>query len=121
MEDRATLVLGASPKPERYAYRAVQRLVAHGHSVTAVGRTQGSIDGVPILQAIPQEARVHTVTLYLNPVVQEAWQDRILALAPKRIIFNPGTEHAGFAARAAQQGIEVVEGCTLVMLGTGQY
>lgn len=118
---RRTLVLGASPIPERYAHLAVLKLLAHGHPVVAVGLRDGTIGGLPILHGIPEDEHFHTITLYMNPVVQEAWHDRILALVPERIIFNPGTEHAIFAQRAADQGIEVVEGCTLVMLGSGQY
>ncbi len=86
-----------------------------------VGAREGAIAGKPILTELPQGLRVHTVSLYMNPMVQEAWHDRILALRPQRIIFNPGTEHEDFARRAAGQGIEVVEGCTLVMLATGHY
>jgi len=97
------------------------KLMAHGHEVVPVGLRSGMIGDMPILHEIPVGGHVHTITLYLNPMVQEAWHDRILAMAPERIIFNPGTEHAEFAERAAEQGIEVVEGCTLVMLGTGQY
>ncbi|MBL7952249.1 MAG: CoA-binding protein [Flavobacteriales bacterium] len=121
MEPRTTLVLGASPEPSRYAYLAAQKLLAHGHRVVLVGKRSGTIGGVAIGPDLPAGADVDTVTLYLNPVVQEAWHDRLLQLAPRRIIFNPGTEHPAFAARAAAQGIEVLEACTLVMLGTGQY
>ncbi len=120
-EQERTLVLGASPNPARYAYSAVLRLHANGIPVVAVGARSGTIDGIPILQEIPQDVAIHTVTLYMNPMVQEAWHERILALHPRRIIFNPGTEHAAFSQRAVNSGIEVVEGCTLVMLGTGQY
>ncbi len=79
------------------------------------------IGGLPILHEIPADDHFHTITLYMNPVLQEAWHNAILALAPARIIFNPGTEHAAFAQRAMDLGIEVVEGCTLVMLATGHY
>jgi hypothetical protein len=34
---------------------------------------------------------------------------------------NPGAENSALAARAEEAGIEVVEGCTLVMLRTGQF
>ena len=64
---------------------------------------------------------IHTVTLYLGPVLQKEWHERILALKPERIIFNPGTEDPAFQQRAEKMGIEVVEGCTLVMLASGQY
>lgn len=38
-----------------------------------------------------------------------------------RIIFNPGTENPTFEEAAKALGMEVVEGCTLVMLATGAY
>ena len=47
--------------------------------------------------------------------------DYLLGLKPKRIIFNPGTENDSFMERAAARGIEVVEGCTLVMLQTATF
>jgi len=34
---------------------------------------------------------------------------------------NPGAENHALAAKAKEAGIEVVEGCTLVMLRTGQF
>ncbi len=121
MEVRTTVVLGATTNPKRYAYLAVHRLLAHGHHVLPVGIRKGSVGGIPIAQELPADERVHTVTLYVGPAVQEQWHEGILALSPKRIIFNPGAEHAVFEDRARSLGIEVVEGCTLVMLSTGHY
>lgn len=121
MDVNTTLVLGASPKEDRYSNKAVRRLLAAGHPVIAVGHRADSIGDEPIRTDIPEGTYIHTVTLYLNPRNQEQWADRILALNPRRIIFNPGTENAELEKRAADQGIEVVEGCTLVMLGTGQF
>ena len=89
--------------------------------VLAVGRRSGSIGGVDIVDAIPDHVKIDTITLYLNASAQEQWHDRLLALAPRRIIFNPGAEHRAFAERAKAAGIEVVEACTLVMLATGQF
>ncbi len=114
-------MLGASPHADRYSYLAVTRLVAHGYPVIALGLRPGAIGKVPIVQEMPDATRVHTVTLYLNPVNQMPWTKVILGLAPERIIFNPGTEHPSFEAEAAARGIEVVRGCTLVMLAAGTY
>jgi predicted CoA-binding protein len=121
MEVKTTLVLGASPKEDRYSNKAVRRLLAAGHPVIAVGHRVGSIGDQPIRTDIPEATPIHTVTLYLNPHNQEVWTDRILQLKPQRIIFNPGTENAELEGRASDLGIDVVEGCTLVMLGTGQF
>lgn len=121
MKDRTTLVLGASPRPDRYAYMAVERLVGADIPVIAVGLRAGHIGDVTIVTEIPGNRPIHTVTLYLGPVNQEQWQERILALNPKRILFNPGTENSAFEAQAQAQGIETVRGCTLVMLAANTY
>lgn len=116
-----TLVLGASENPERYSYLAIRRLRAAGHSVVAIGHREGQVEDVRIQKHWELSQPIDTVTLYLNPRNQAPYLDRILALSPRRIIFNPGTEHDDFQAVARQKGIEVVEGCTLVMLSTGMY
>jgi hypothetical protein len=64
---------------------------------------------------------IDTVTLYLNPQNQKPYYDYILALKPKRIIFNPGTENDEFQSLAQQSGIKTMEACTLVLLSTSQY
>jgi hypothetical protein len=48
-------------------------------------------------------------------------QDAIIALQPKRVIFNPGAECEPLKARLEQEGIDWEEACTLVLLKTGQY
>lgn len=121
MLKKTTLVLGASPKPDRYSNIAVRRLVAADHPVIAVGHHTGVIGDQLILAEVPEGRSIDTVTLYLNARNQAAWVDRILAFRPKRIIFNPGAENAVLAEQAAAHGIEVVEGCTLVMLAAGTY
>ncbi|MEM6767879.1 MAG: CoA-binding protein, partial [Bacteroidota bacterium] len=52
---------------------------------------------------------------------QQPYEDWIISLKPKRVIFNPGTENPAFISRLEQEGIEPVVACTLVMLSTRQY
>lgn len=118
---KTTLVLGASPKADRYSNMAVRRLRDNGHPVVAVGSRAASIDDLPIHVAIPGDTEVHTVTLYLNASNQAVWEDRIIALEPRRIIFNPGAENERLFRRALAHGIEPLEACTLVLLATGQF
>jgi predicted CoA-binding protein len=121
MKTGTTLVLGASEKPDRYANMAVRALRRHGHPVVAVGLREGRIEDVPIVKDIPAGVEVDTVTLYMNADNQRSWLDRILALRPARIIFNPGAENPELVRRAQAQGASTLEACTLVMLSTGQY
>ena len=120
-ETKKTVVLGASSNPARYSYLAVQRLRAHNHPVTAIGRRVGQVADVNITKDHLQENDVDTITLYLNPKNQVEYYDYILNLHPKRIIFNPGTENEELMKKAKENNIKPVIACTLVMLGTGQY
>lgn len=118
---KLTVVIGASENPQRYSFLAVNRLRANGHPVVAIGKREGQIGDTPVTKAHPQLEGVDTVTLYLNPTLQQEYYDYILGLKPRRIIFNPGTENTELIALAREQGIEPKEACTLVMLSTGQY
>jgi uncharacterized protein len=118
---KPTVVIGASPNPERYSHIAVHRLRQAGHPVIAVGLRAGTIADVSIHTDRPVPERVDTVTLYVGPGHQEAWLDYILSLHPKRVIFNPGTEHPPVEMRLQAAGIETERACTLVLLSTSSY
>ena len=119
--NRKTIILGASPNPARYAYTAVSRLVSMGEEVIAIGIRKGEINGIEIQPGQPLITDVDTVSLYLNPGLQEQYIDYILSLHPKRVIFNPGTENVSFMKRLRAMGIETLAACTLVMLSSGEF
>lgn len=120
-DKKLTVVLGASPNPERYSFLAVNKLTAHGHPVVAIGKRAATIGEVPIITAHPPLEHVDTVTLYVNPVLQREYYDYILQLRPRRIIFNPGAENPELEDLARENNIQPQEACTLVLLSTGQY
>ena len=121
MKKPVTLVLGASPNPDRYSFLATSLLNEKGFETYPFGVKEGLIGTIPILNEWPSETTIDTVTLYLGPAAQCAYYDAILALAPRRIVFNPGTENPDLQSLASGKGIETLNACTLVMLKTGQY
>ena len=116
-----TLILGATPNPQRYANIAAHRLVSQDHEIVNVGIKEGEVAGQPILNGFPTVEDVDTVTLYVGPRHQPTYYDWLLHLRPRRIIFNPGTENPELARLARENGIETEVACTLVMLASGQY
>jgi uncharacterized protein len=115
-------ILGASPKPDRYAYQALQLLHEYGHRTLPINPAFDEILGekcYPNISDAP--GPIDTVTLYLGAERSNPLIDEIISARPRRIIMNPGAENRALAARAEEAGIEVVEGCTLVMLRTGQF
>jgi len=121
MNNKKTLVLGASDNPSRYSYLAIQRLRNHGHSVAAIGRKHCHVSDVEIITEKKNWNDIDTVTLYLNPFHQKEYYEYILSLNPGRIIFNPGAENDDLAILAKEKGIQVLDACTLVLLSTNQY
>lgn len=121
MKNKKTLVLGASTKPERYAFKAIEKLVEKGHSVLAIGQNQGEVAGISIRTKNIPLKNIDTVTLYLNPIRQRDYYNYIIETKPKRVIFNPGTENPEFYQLLASNGIKCEVACTLVLLATNQY
>jgi uncharacterized protein len=121
LNNKTTVVIGASPNTDRYSYKATISLQKHGHTVFPIGIRNGKINDLNIINDKPQIENVDTVTLYVGLENQSAWIDYIMSLNPKRIIFNPGTENPEFEALVESQGIEATEACTLVLLSINQY
>jgi uncharacterized protein len=100
---------------------AVKRLKIYGFPVVAEGYKEDIIDDNLILAKRTLYEDIDTITLYLSAKNQIEYYDYILALKPKRVIFNPGTENPELYNLLDEAGIEYMEACTLVMINTGQY
>lgn len=115
-------ILGASIKPERYAYKAQLMLEEHGHTVVPINPRESEIHGVKCftsLSAYPD--KLDTVTVYVGPKILDTLVEEIIKVKPTRIILNPGTENDSAKQQLTAAGIKVEEACTLVLLQTGQY
>ncbi|HEY0368162.1 MAG TPA: CoA-binding protein [Chthoniobacterales bacterium] len=116
------VVLGASPKPDRYAYKAMEMLARFGHRPIPVNPAFDEVLGAKCYRSIRDVAdKIDTVTMYLGKQRSDALIDEIVAAKPRRIIMNPGAENDDLAAQAEAAGIEVDYACTLVLLQTGQF
>ena len=118
---QTTLVFGASLNPNRYSNIAIKRLVENNKETYAFGLRSGFVDQVQIKTNLSEQPKIHIVTLYLNPERQKQYYKAIIALAPQKVIFNPGTENPEFYRMLKSNNIEVEVACTLVLLSTGQY
>lgn len=123
MSDKLTLIVGATSNKSRYAYTAADFLKKAQIPFIPISIHKGEVMGEKILdlKVKPDLDGVHTITLYLNENHQKEWEEYLLSLKPKRIIFNPGAENFSLAKKANEKGIETLNACTLVMINTGQY
>ena len=118
---KRTLIIGASIKPHRYSYKAMEALRKGGHEVVLIGAKESEVLGLKIHTSPVELCEIDTVTLYVNSKRQRDWYDYVIKLNPKRVIFNPGTENENFSHRLIGNNIEATNACTLVMLSVGNY
>ena len=78
MKNKKTVVIGASTKPEKYAFLAITKLVEKGYAVLAIGQNAGEVAGIKIqTKAIPLK-NIDTVTLYINATRQRDYYNYIV-------------------------------------------
>lgn len=118
-------VLGASSDSSRYAYKAMQMLEEYGHKAIPVHPRETEVLGKKVIASIGDLAKsgekVDTITVYVNSAISSKYEQEMVALKPKRVIFNPGAENPKLASALEKEGIRVEEACTLVLLRTDQY
>lgn len=108
-----TVVFGYSDNPERYSFKAYNLLKEYKHEAIAFNPRIDDINSI--------NYQFDTLSMYVGEEISEKFSEQILKLNFKRIIFNPGAENSKLEKKCLEKNIEVVHGCTLVMLKTSQY
>ena len=107
------LVFGFSENPDRYSYLAANLLIESKYDTV---KFNPRMDNPKLL-----DENFDTVTMYVSETISNKFQDLLLELNFKRIIFNPGSENTQLELILQARGIEVLHACTLVLLRTGQF
>jgi uncharacterized protein len=121
LNEKLTVVIGASLNPWRFSHMCILKLRSHGIPVVAIGLKQGTIGDVTISTGYPFMKSVHTVSLYIGSELQENYYDYIMNLKPKRIIFNPETYNPELEYLAHSNDLHTVEACTMLLLDAGLF
>jgi hypothetical protein len=115
MEDFMKVVIfGYSDNVERYSNKASALLGEYHHEVVKINPRNE--DDLKLLNT-----NYDTLSLYVNSEISNKFQDQLTKSNPKRVIFNPGSENSILQKKFEAMGVEVVIGCTLVMLKTNQF
>ena len=122
MQNHTTVVLGASNKPHRFAYKALKMLMEYGYHVVPVHPRLENIEGLVVKHHLEQvQGPVDTLTVYIGPSRIEPLIDSIIQLNPARVILNPGTESDKLELALLHNEIPFVKDCTLIMLEDGRF
>jgi predicted CoA-binding protein len=115
-------LLGATAKPDRYAYKALEKLIEQNHEVYPIHPKLEFLLAKKVYSSVTElNTPIDTLTLYIGKARSDTMLKEIIALKPGRIIFNPGAENDLLRDKAELVGIETMYACTLVMLNTEQF
>ncbi len=119
---KTVIVLGASEKSERMSNVAVKLLGESGYDVIPINPNLEVLEGVPVFHALRDVGPGPDVlTVYVNPRRSTEMESEIVALSPKTVVFNPGSENPELETKLREAGIKVVEACTVVLLKTDRF
>ncbi len=121
-DSQTVVVLGASAKTQRYSNKAIKLLLQYHHKVIPVHPKLTQIEDLAVVSCLSDiNTTVDTLTLYISAKWSHDLIDDIVALKPGRVIFNPGTESDALESKLAEEGIDYVHDCTLIMLQANQF
>ena len=108
------LVFGYSENVDRFSNISTNLLIDYKHEVVTINpRHENELSRI--------NTQYDTLTLYVGPQIGDKYADILLKSKPKRVIFNPGTENSNLQKKFESIGVEVVIGCTLVMLRSNLF
>lgn len=99
----------------------MELLLEYKHTPVLVSPSYEKINELVVHKDLSLMSNIDTLTVYVNPKISDLMLDQIVKLNPRRVIFNPGSENVKLAAKLKENGIEVEDACTLVLLRTNQF
>lgn len=112
-------VIGASRDRSRFGNISVRAHLRQGYRVFPINPHAAEIEGLPTyhrLAELPVE-HLDRVTVYVPPETGIHLLEEIAECDVDEIWFNPGSADDELRSRAAELGLPIVEGCSIVDLG----
>ena len=111
-------ILGASDDRRKFGNKSLRAHLTCGYTAYPVNPRGGTIEGLTAYASLADvPGDLDRVSVYLPPGRTLAALDEIAAKGCRELWLNPGTTDSAVRARAAELGLNAVEGCSIVDLG----
>jgi predicted CoA-binding protein len=116
-------IIGASPDRTKFGNKAVRAYQRVGYQVYPVHPTADNVEGLAVLRSVRDvpAAPLDRVSVYLPPAVTLTVLDDIAAVSPGEVWLNPGSYDNHVVERAAELGLPIVRGCSIVDVGVSPH
>ena len=120
MQSPTVAIIGASNKPERYSYMAVEGYSEQNYTVWPVHPSGFDVANLPCykdIASLPGHACI--ISMYVNPKLGLEMLPAIKAHGPDWVWLNPGADSDELEQALKQNGLQVMRSCNLVALRMG--
>ena len=117
-------ILGASADRSKFGNKAVRAFLARGYAVYPVNPKGGEVEGLSVyksLAEIPPDIKLDRISVYLPPAVGLKTLPEITDRGCGELWLNPGSESDELVAAAEQQGLNVIQACSIVAIGISPH
>ena len=124
MNKRTVAIIGASTDRSKFGNKAVRAYIDLGWDVYPVNPKGGTIEGLKVYTAIEDvPGELDRVALYLPPKLGIQALAGIAAIEPDELFVNPGAESPELIDQARALGLDPIQACAIVDIGTmpGEY
>lgn len=119
MNKKSVAIIGASSQRQKFGNKAVRAFLEQGYTVYPVHPHETVIEGLPAFPSIADvPERPGMVSVYVPPAILLKLLPAIAEKGCDELWLNPGTESDAVLDKARRLGLNVVQACSLIGIGT---
>jgi predicted CoA-binding protein len=116
---KTVAIIGASSNRNKFGNKAVRAFREQGYQVYPVNPTEAQIEGLPAYKSIADvPVRPEMVSVYVPPLVLLKLLPGIAKKGCDELWLNPGTESAEVLAETERLGLNAIQACSIIGIGS---
>ncbi len=116
-------ILGASADRSKFGNKSVRAHQQQGYTVYPVNPKAEVIEGLKAYKSLAEvpQGQLDRISVYLHPHVGLAVLPEIAARGCDELWLNPGSDSDELVAAAREQGLNVIQACSIVDMGASPH
>lgn len=116
-------ILGASTDRSKFGNKSVRAHQQQGFTVYPINPKSDTIEGLKAYKSLAEipPGKLDRVSVYLPPQIGLSVLPEIAARGCDELWLNPGSDSDALVEAARQEGLNVIQGCSIVAIGVSPH